>query len=422
MKTNRKMTLIVVAALLLAFALGACGGNDASGEAEAPPADATEENAVAQTDDGGPRLADYDRAGTAATDGRTPTSVGAPLAPEPVIVPIPAGAEGKTWDLKADEQGMDDMAMLKNERDAFEHIRIRTNGQVNITLYPNSTLLPFESKFSGVVQGLADLSIYMADINEGTQPINSVLGVFHSAPAGTTQEVSKLYRDFVRANPIFEEENAAKGVVWLTNWALAPCGIHFTKGDVRVPSDMKGHKTLSVTTQVDYVEAAGGAALVTSIGDYYTSLEKGVADSILAHWPIMHEFKLTDLIKNSVIFSDSNDYAGLGNSMQGWLANKAVWDSIPAEYQQVIREELDWAADATAYDNDNQVKTAIEYAESIGVKINRLTQDEAQQWYDLTATQRDNWAEYATRDTNLSQEDAYALYDDFQAAIKNKGV
>jgi TRAP-type C4-dicarboxylate transport system substrate-binding protein len=162
----------------------------------------------------------------------------------------------------------------------------------------------------------------------------------------------------------------------------------------------------------------GAAALVTGIGDYYSSLEKNLADTILAHWPIMHEFKLTELTPGHIMLSETNDYAGMGNSMQGWLVNKAVWDSIPPEYQQVIREELDWSADATAYDNDNQIKVAIEFAKGLGHTINRLTPEEAQQWYDLAIVNRDTWA----KTSGLPTEEANALWDKFQSAVKNKDL
>jgi TRAP-type C4-dicarboxylate transport system substrate-binding protein/predicted small lipoprotein YifL len=411
---------------VLAFTLAACGSKDTP--AAAPPADsgaaapeAPAQEAPAADAGGDVQLADYSRDGTSVLDG-DPESQGAPQSPEPVIVPVPAGFEDKQWDLKANEQGFPDMPMLKFERDALAHIKARTNGQVDITLYDSSTLIPAESQFSAVSQGVADITIYLANYQEGTQPIANMLMIPVMTETWDTQTMTKLFRKFVFENPEFQAEANAKGVEWISLWAFAPAIIETSTKAIHVPDDMKGQTIICSNIHVPWLKAMGATGVVQGVADYYTSLEKGVAGGIVTHIPITHEFKMTDVLKYHTILSETNDYAGIGNQLQGFLANKAVWDSIPPEYQAVIKEELAWAADAQAFNNDNMIQTGLKYMAERGNEVIRLTPDEAQLWYDAASVTKVAWVQSVIDAGVLSEDEANALFDKFVTAIKNKDI
>jgi TRAP-type C4-dicarboxylate transport system substrate-binding protein len=129
---------------------------------------------------------------------------------------------------------------------------------------------------------------------------------------------------------------------------------------------------------------------------------------------------MTDVLKYHTFLSENNDYAGIGNMMQGFICNKGVWDSIPPEYQAVIKEELAWAADAQAYNNDNMIQTGIKYMEERGNEIIRLTPEEAQLWYDAANVSLDEWVEQAVNEGGMGEEEARALCAKLTEAIKNK--
>jgi TRAP-type C4-dicarboxylate transport system substrate-binding protein/predicted small lipoprotein YifL len=425
MQKRSRIAIVLVMVFVLAFTLAACGSKDAP--AAAPPADtgstpAPAAPAAPAADAGGDvQLADYSRDGTSVLDG-DPESQGAPQSPEPVIVPVPAGAEGKQWDLKANEQGFPDMPMLKFERDAFAHIKARTNGQVDITLYDSSTLIPAESQFSAVSQGVADITIYLANFQEGTQPVANLMQVPLMTETWNTQTMTKIYRKFVYGNEAFQKENADKGVEWISIWAFAPAIIETSNKAIRVPADMKGETVICSNVHIPWLKAMGATGVVQGVADYYTSLEKGVTQGIITHIPITHEFKMTDVLKYHTLLAADNDYAGVGNMMQGFLANKAVWDSIPPEYQAVIKEELNWAADAQAFNNDNMIQSGLKYMAERGNEVIRCTPEEAQLWYDAAQVAKDGWIAQVAAAGVMTEDDANTFYESLVKAVANKDV
>ena len=416
---NKKFAIAVVLILVFTFVLAACGSSP-------PPASEPPQTAPPATTPpadtgggGGVQLADYSRDGTSVLDG-DPESQGAPQSPEPIIVPVPAGFEDKQWDLKANEQGFPDMPMLKFERDAFEHIRVRTNGQVDITLYDSSTLVPFEAQFASVSQGTCDITIYLANFQEGTQPIADMFQMPTATETWDTKTMTKIYRNFVFSNDVFRQENDKANVEWISIWAFAPAILETTNKPVRTVEDMKGLSLISSNLHIPYLQEMGATGVVQGIADYYTSLEKGVTDGIITHIPITHEFGMTDVLKYHTFLAPDSDHAGVGSQIQGFLANQTVWNSIPPEYQAVIKEELFWAADAQAFNNDNMIQTGIKYMNERGNELIRLSDAEAQKFYDAADVSYQQWLKSATTNGGMSESDAVDLFDRFIKAIQNK--
>ena len=422
MYRKKKLAIVVAMVLVLAFTFAACNSGNSAPPA-APPADTgSTAPAPAPADDSGDaQLADYDRNGTSVLDG-DPESQGAPLSPEPTIIPCPAGFEDKQWDLKANEQGFPDMPMLKFERDAFEHIKVRTNGQVDITLYDSSTLIPAESQFASVSQGICDITIYLSNFQEGTQPVANLLNVPLMTETWDTQTMTKIYRKFVYNNPEFQKENNDKGVEWISIWAFAPSVVETSTKPIHVPEDLKGVTLICSNLQIPWLRAVGATGVVQGVADYYTSIEKGVTDGIITHIPITHEFRMTDILKYHTLLAADNDYAGCGNMMQGFLVNKAVWDSIPPEYQAVIKEELDWSADAQAYNNDNMVQTGLKYMAERGNEVYRCTPEEAELWYQMAEVPKLAWIDSVVKANIMTEDEAIAFYEKLLTAVQNKDM
>jgi TRAP-type C4-dicarboxylate transport system substrate-binding protein len=427
MKKIGKKLVVFAVVFAMVFTLAACGGGgsgssggSAAAEPPASEAPAVEEPAAEEPAGGSEaaagdvQLADYSRDGTSVLDG-DPESQGAPQSPEPVIVPVPAGYEDQQWNLKCNEQGFPDMPMLKFERDACEHIKARTNGQVDITIYDSSTLVPAESQFAAVTQGTCDITIYLANFQEGTQPIANIFQIPTQTETWDTQTMTKIYRKFVFENPEFKAENDKAGVEWISIWAFSPMIISTTNKAIRSVGDMKGEAILCSNMHVPYLQAMGATGVVQGIADYYTSIEKGVVDGIMTHIPITHEFKMTDVLKYHTFLGDS-DYAGAGCQMQGFLANQAVWNTIPPEYQDVIKEELAWAADAQAYNNDNMIQTGIKYMQERGNEIIHLTPEEAQPFYDAADIAVDEWVKQAVG-AGMTEDEARTFYEKLKAAV-----
>ena len=164
-----------------------------------------------------------------------------------------------------------------------------------ITPHFNATLLDTGNIFAGVAQVLADISVYNVDMNPGAQVAHVVFNLPQTVETPKNYDMSRIYRAFVNAHPIFEEENRAKGVTWVSTYACPVNSFHSTGGDIRTPSDLNGRKVIANARLTEYLKAGGASGLVMGPGEWYTSLQKGVANTQIGHWAVIDDMKLLEL-------------------------------------------------------------------------------------------------------------------------------
>jgi TRAP-type C4-dicarboxylate transport system substrate-binding protein len=389
MKKHSGRLALVLALNVLIGVLTACGGGaeqqSEDGAAAPETVPAVEQPAVAELDTT-PNVKALEKFRAAA--------VNMPNLPEPTIVPVPEGVDpNRKWELTFNDHLGADTQQGLNEQQLIEHIKARTNGQVLITPHFNATLLDTGNIFAGVAQGLADISVYNVDMNPGAQIAHVVFNLPQTVETPKNYDMSRIYRTFVNAHSIFEEENRAKGVTWISTYACPINSFHSTRGDIRTPSDLNGRKVIANARLTEYLKAGGASGLVMGPGEWYTSLEKGVADTQIGHWAVIDDMKLLELYKSNTMLG--NEYGGISVLLQGWIVNAEVWDSIPEAYRAVIVEEFDWAGDAASIYNDDFYPMMVKQAEDAGQNVIILTDDALEPFYELSRVAAEAWYEEA---------------------------
>ncbi|MDR1571731.1 MAG: TRAP transporter substrate-binding protein DctP [Clostridiales Family XIII bacterium] len=411
MKGTRLKWLMLAMAAALALSMAACGGGSVEAPADTAAETGEEVPAAGPADDGGPQIADIDVVSTAA---KTVELADIQIdMPTPTIAAVPAGAEGKTWDLTLNDQGNDAMPLGLNERDACAAIGLRTNGQVKITPYFNNTLLEQNNQFPGVVQGIADISLYTVNMNPGAQPAHTVFNIPASVVMPSNANLTLLIRKYIESNPAFAQENEERGVVGIGYFTNPPNTWHSTGGDIKSPADIKGKKVIGNSMYKAFLDAMGGSIVALGPGEWYTSLEKGVADTQITHWPVIRDFNLLDVYKSHTLLGGST--AGINAMGMLYIVNKGVWDTIPSEYQDIIKEELEWVGYATSQYNDAVRDAVIADAKAAGQTVIELTPEEAQAFFEIAKSSVPVWAADAA---TQGVEDPQGLYDGWMKTIE----
>ncbi|MDR1815898.1 MAG: TRAP transporter substrate-binding protein DctP, partial [Clostridiales Family XIII bacterium] len=325
---------------------------------------------------------------------------------------VPAGYEGQTWELSLDDQGNDQMPLGLSEKDICKAIELRTNGQVKITPYFNNSLLEQNNKWPGAVQGLADIVLYTIDMNAGAQPMHSVLNQPANLPYPSNANTVLAVREFIANHPEFDAETESQGVVTISYFFNPATTLHMAKGEVKAATDLKGKKLIGNASIKPYVEGLGAASIAMGPGEFYTSLEKGVADGLVTHWAIVRDFNLLDVFESHTILGSST--AGINATCITWIMNKGVWDTIPPEYQAVIKEEFDWAGYSTCQYNDAVREAVIADAEAMGQAVNILSEEESAPFFENATEASKVWIAAAEAE---GVTDAQALYDDWMAVL-----
>jgi TRAP-type C4-dicarboxylate transport system substrate-binding protein len=170
-------------------------------------------------------------------------------------------------------------------------VKAATNGRVNITIYPEETLVKEADQYDAVVSGLADIAACAPDANPGRFSLAEVVELpllFPNQKVGAQAAWDIL-------NTL--SADAYKDVVVLGVAVISPAE-YFGNKEVKVPSDLKGMRMRSGGKVESWVLQATGATPVDiETGDLATSVERGLVDGTFLSWSFGIVTGVKDLTK-----------------------------------------------------------------------------------------------------------------------------
>lgn len=283
----------------------------------------------------------------------------------------------------------------------------RSGGRVKINFYWSESLLKASEFFRGVQTGQADISYYVVGIDYGLMPLNmfaklAFLG-FPSLPVGT-EIYNKMYDKF----PELRDEY--KGVKVLSARMGPAYQLHFTKKEVRVPADLKGMKVISVGgSMAKEMIPMGAAPIDVKVGDLYVSLERGLAEGISTHVPILQAFGILKLVPYHTLFKGG---AAMGPDML--LFNLKKWQSLPPDIQKIFEDLGPWLGEELIKADSGYEAMVLGKAKEMGHTITNPTPEEMKLWRDAVQPTHDKWiAETAAKGLP-----AKAVYDEVKKLIQ----
>jgi TRAP-type C4-dicarboxylate transport system substrate-binding protein len=283
----------------------------------------------------------------------------------------------------------------------------KSGGRVKINFYWSESLLKASELFRGAQTGQSDISFYVVGLDYGLMPLNlftklAFLG-FPNLPVGT-EIYNKIYQKFP------ELRNEFKGVKVLSARMGPAYQLHFTKKEVRVPADLKGMKVISVGgSMAKEMVAMGAASMDVKVGDLYVSLERGLAEGISTHVPILHAFGILNLLPHHTMFPGG---ACMGPDML--LFNVKKWESLPADVQKIFEELSPWLAEELIKADTGYEAMVLGKAKEMGHTFTNPTPEEIKLWRDAVQPTHDKWiAETAAKGLP-----AQALYDEVKRLVQ----
>lgn len=212
--------------------------------------------------------------------------------------------------------------------DTIEEIKQKTNGEIEIKLYPKNILGKDFELMDMLSQGTIDFLVLG---NAGEVNYDERAGVYG---------IPFVFRDYdhilkAEASGIFDDILASieeKGNFKLFNWFIL--GVrHLTTKDIvaKTPEDMKGVKTRCMPSKFyqDCVASLGGSATPVSYSELYMALQTGIVQAQENPTTAIYDSKLFE-VQNNIILTAHQFYGGHA------AISKKAWDSLPAEYQEIV--------------------------------------------------------------------------------------
>jgi TRAP-type C4-dicarboxylate transport system substrate-binding protein len=254
-----------------------------------------------------------------------------------------------------------------------EEVKKRTNGRVEITVFPGASLCKPPQQYDCAKSGIADLAWGVTGWTPGRFPMSSVIELpyMHRTAAVGSQMLADLYPKYLSKE--YDD-------VYLLYMNVHPAGhIHTHSKLIRTLDDFKGMKIRTPTAVVgDMLDTLGATKVGMPANQIYESMSNKVVDGFGMPFEALPSFKLIEV-------SRYHTEVGMYTTAFAMFMNKAKFDSLPPDVQKVL---VDTTSPQSGY--WKRVGESWDRAEIVGRK---LTLEQKGEIYVLPKDERKRWRE-----------------------------
>lgn len=212
-----------------------------------------------------------------------------------------------------------------------EKLKILSNGRLELKVYGGGELVPPLESFEAVMSGAAEMyngcSYYWAGKVKAAQ-------FFASIPFGMNAQQMHAWIMNGGGYPLWRELYADLGLIpFIAGNTGVQMGGWFNK-KINNASDLKGLKMRLPGLGGKVLEKAGGAAVLVSGGELYTSMERGVIDA--TEWIGPYHDYLMGLHKIAKYYYSPGWHEP--GSVLETVVNKSKYDALPPDLQMMIQD------------------------------------------------------------------------------------
>ena len=250
-----------------------------------------------------------------------------------------------------------------------KEIEKRSNGQIEITVYPGGTLTKAPQVYDGVVNGISDIGMSCFAYTRGRFPLLEGLDLPVGYPDGktATKIATAITKEF---NP---KEVQDTKVLYVH--AHGPGVLHTKKKAVQELADLKGLKIRSTGLSAKIVKTLGALPVAMPQGDTYEALQKGTVDGTIGPIEVLKGWKQGEVIKYST------DIPGIGYTTSMFVViNTRKWQALPDNLKKIFEDvSAEWVAiQGQAWDDADAAGRA--YTLERGNQIYSLSEAESAKW------------------------------------------
>lgn len=257
------------------------------------------------------------------------------------IATLPQLAAGQEYTLSVNTALTTSDPLYKGLESFRDAVAERSNGAIEVKLFPNSQLGPDEDVLEQARAGAPVAVVVDGGRLANFVPEFGVLGAPYLASG--YDGIRKVVTSPKFAEWVEKLRDASGHQILSFNWWQGERHL-WTAEPVSTPADLAGNRmrTPGAPVWVETVSAMGAVPTPMPYAEVYSALEQKVIDSVEAQLPAGYGSKLFEVTKHLTKTGHINLITGLVTSAQ-WF------DSLPAELQTVLREEALKAGDIASY-------------------------------------------------------------------------
>lgn len=255
-----------------------------------------------------------------------------------------------------------------------DYVEEKTNGGITVELYTDSTLGAERDLIEGLQMGSVEACIV------STAPLSSYTDHF------LAYDLPFLFTSLEQARGVVDSEIGQEMLDTLSaNGIVGACYFengfrHFTNNDhvIDGPEDLKNMKIRVMENQVMMatITACGGAPTPMAFNELYTALQQGTIDG--EENPVLQIYDKKMYEVQHYITMSGHFYAPAP-----LLFSKSFFDTLPADYQQIVMDGALGARDYMRQCNDDlEAEKLAEMQDKYGCEICYLTPEQQQAFID----------------------------------------
>lgn len=279
-----------------------------------------------------------------------------------------------------------------------EELEKRTNGKVEVQLFPGGSLLNANNMYEGVGNKVADIGLSSTTYEPGRFPLLDISDMPSGYP--NAKVACQVVNDLVKSYP----PDALKDYKIITAFATEPAYIQ-SKTRISNLDELKGKQLRIAGSLTPIMKSLGAAPVGMSQADVPEALQTGIIVGSVSSREVLKDLKLAETEKFVT------DYPLALNTFIA-VMNKEKWNSLPPDVQKVIDELNGEMAVYTGDYLDNHVREALEWSQKEqGLNVITLTPEEKKKWDGIIQPLQDQAVKTASDKGLPAAEYKTKLYD-----------
>ena len=319
-----------------------------------------------------------------------PTATTAPAAteaPEPTSPPA-APSDGEVFELKySSPLSPPPFLMSEVQKWWADEVANRSNGRIVWTdFYWSGALTKAGETLEAIEVGLADAGAVIYPYYPGKLPLGNWTYAVPFGPGDPNMILDAAVQTFNEVDAL-RNEIESYNLVFLMPVVIDTYNLT-SKDPVVSFEDFDGIKIASIGSYHPRIlESAGATAIAMPVAERYQALQTGVIDAEFLPWDISHAYKYHDFNKNIT-------WVDMGAAVPAGLGvNKDVWDSLPPDLQQLMRDVAEEAVELNASLILERRNAALAEWGELGIARHEMPEEDRTQWANALSDIPGEWIE-----------------------------
>ncbi|MHA6692066.1 TRAP transporter substrate-binding protein [Devosia sp. A449] len=257
---------------------------------------------------------------------------------------------------------------------AAELIKDRTDGRIEITVFPSSQLGDSREMTEAVQLGALDAVITPASFLGGFDPAVSIFDIPYIFPSD--REISRELREGPFGEAVLETFRS-RGFEPVALWSGGRKVFSSNKA-LDTVKDFAGQRFRVMDSKIliGQFAALDASAIVLSFGELYTSLQNGVIDAQENPLDIIQRMKFFEVQKNVAVTEH-------GVIIEVLLFSPSFWQSLSADDQAIVRAAFLELAPEVEAGKEADAAASLEFLTNAGLNVRVADEAERQELRDV---------------------------------------